>query len=46
VVAFIEQVQNMEKSKASAVEVVSCCATVKAKIQERQSDVPVHIKPS
>jgi len=44
VVAVIEQVQNIEKSKASVVEVVSCFATVKARIQERQSDV--HIKPS
>jgi len=44
VVAFIEQVQNIEKSKASFVEVVSCLATVKARIQERHSDV--HIKSS
>jgi len=44
VVAFVEQVQNFEKSKASVVEVVSCFATVKARIQEKQSDV--HIKPS
>ena len=44
VVAFIEQVQNIEKLKASVVEVVSCLATVKARIQERQSDI--HIKPS
>jgi len=44
VVAFIEQVQNIEKSKASVVEVVSYFATVKARIQERQSDV--HIKSS
>ena len=46
VVAFIEQVQNIEKWnwKASVVEVVSCFATVKARIQERQLDV--HIKPS
>jgi len=44
VVAFIEQVQNIENSKPSVVEVVSCFATVKAMIQERQSDV--HIKPS
>jgi len=44
VVAFIEQVQNAEKSKASTDEVVSCFATLKARIQERQSDV--HIKPS
>jgi len=43
VVAFIEQ-ENIEKSKASVVEVVSCFATVKARIQERQSDV--HIEPS
>jgi len=33
VVAFIEQVQNIEKSIASAVENVSCFATVKARIQ-------------
>jgi len=38
VVAFIEQVPNIEKSKASVVEVISCFATVKARIQERQSD--------
>jgi len=44
VCAFIEQVQNIEKSRASVVEVVSCFTTVKARIQERQSDV--HIKPS
>jgi len=44
VVAFIEQVQNIENSKPSVVEVVSCFATVKAMIQERQSDV--HINPS
>jgi len=44
VVAFIEKVRNIEKSKASVVEVVSCFAIVKARIQERQSDV--HIKPS
>jgi len=44
VAAFIEQVQNTEKSKASVVEVASCFATVKTRIQERQSDV--HIKPS
>ena len=43
-VAFNEQIQNIEKSKASVVEVVSCFATVKARIQEKQSDV--HIKPS
>ena len=43
VVAFIDQVQNIEKSKASLVEVVSCFATVKARIQERQSDV--QLKP-
>jgi len=39
VVAYIEQVLKIEKSKASIVEVVSCFATVKARIQERQSDV-------
>jgi len=39
VVAFIEQAQSIEKSKASIVEVVSCFATVKARIQERESDV-------
>jgi len=33
VVAFIEQLQNTEKSKASVVKVVSCFATVKARIQ-------------
>ena len=44
VVPFIEQVQNIEKSKASVVEVVSCFATVKAMIHERKSDV--HIKSS
>ena len=38
-----EQVQNIEKSKASTVEVLSCVATVKARIQERQSDM--YIKP-
>jgi len=41
VVAFNEQVQNIEKSKASNVEVVSCFAIVKARIQERQSDVHI-----
>ena len=41
--AFIEQDQNTENSKASIAEVVSCFATVKARIQVRQSDV--HIKP-
>jgi len=44
VVAFIEQVQNNEKSKASIFVVVSCFATVKARIQKSQSDV--HIKSS
>ena len=33
VVAFNEQVQDIDKSKASLVEVVSCFATVKARIQ-------------
>jgi len=33
VVTFIEQVQNIEKTKASSVEVVSRFATVKARIQ-------------
>ena len=42
--AFIEQVQNIEKSKASVVKVVSCFATVKARMQEKQSEV--HFKPS
>jgi len=32
-VAFNEQVQNIEKSKASFVDVVTCFATVKARIQ-------------
>jgi len=41
VVAFNEQVQNIEKSKASVVEVASFFATVKARIQERQSDVKI-----
>jgi len=41
VVAFNEKVQNIEKSKPSIVEVVSCFATVKARIQERQSDVHI-----
>jgi len=44
VVAFNEQVQNIEKSKALTVEVVLCFDTVKARVQERQSDV--HFKPS
>jgi len=44
VVAFIEQVQNIEKSKASVVKVVSCFVTVKARMQEKQSEV--HFKPS
>jgi len=33
VVAFNEQVQNVEKSKASNVKVVSCFATLNARIQ-------------
>jgi len=33
VVAYIEQVENIKKSKASVVEVLSCFATVKARIQ-------------
>jgi len=40
-VAFIEQVKNIEKSKASVLEVLSCFATVKPRIQERQSDVHI-----
>ena len=44
VAVFIEQVQNIEKSKASFVDVVSCFATVKTRIQKRQPDV--HVKPS
>jgi len=36
VVAFNEQVQNIEKSKVSFVKVISCLATVKARIQQRQ----------
>jgi len=43
-VAVNEQVQNIKKSKASVVELVLCFATVKARIQQRQSDV--HSKPS
>ena len=31
--AFIEQVQNIEKSKASLLEVVSCFATAKERIK-------------
>jgi len=38
-VVFIEQVQIIEKSKASIVEIVSCFATVKARIQKRRPDV-------
>jgi len=34
VVAFVEQVQNMEKSKASIVDIVSSFVTVKARIQK------------
>jgi len=44
VAVFSEKVQNIEKTKASIVEVVPCRATAKATIQERGSDVP--IKPS
>jgi len=44
VVAFNEQNQHIEKSKASVVKVVSCFATVKARIQVRKSDT--HTKPS
>jgi len=33
VVAFNEKVQNIEKSKVSLVKVISCLATVKARIQ-------------
>jgi len=43
-VAFNQHVQNIGKSKATLAELVSCFATVKARIQEKQSDV--HIKPS
>ena len=38
-VAFTEKVQNTEKTKASIVEVVSCSATAKTTIQEKESDV-------
>jgi len=41
VVAFDEQVQNTEKSKASIVEVVSCFAIGKARIQVRRSDIHI-----
>jgi len=34
-----EQVQNIEKSKASIVVVVSCFATAQARIQVRQSEI-------
>ena len=37
VFAFVKHVQNIEKSKALVVEVVLCFATVKARIQERQT---------
>jgi len=40
---FNDQVHNIEKSKASIVEVVSCFATVKARIQKRQSDAHMMI---
>ena len=46
VVAFIEQVQNIEKSRASVVEVVSSFVTVKARIKYKQSDLHLHIKQS
>jgi len=46
VVVFIEQVQNIEKSKASVVEVVSCFVAVKARIQEGLRQSNMHIKPS
>ena len=44
VFAFNEQVQSIEKSKASFVEGASCFATVKARIKQKQSDM--QIKPS
>jgi len=44
VAVFNEQVQNIEKTKESIVEVVSCRATAKATIQQRERDV--RIKPS
>ena len=40
-VAFNEQVQYIEKSKASIVEVASCFTPVKAEIQKRQSDAHI-----
>jgi len=43
-VAFIEQVQNIEKSKASVVEVVSCFATVKAFKRGNQMYITSHVK--
>jgi len=46
VVAFNAQVHNIEMSIASIVEVVSCFSSVKARIQERLSDVGLHIKPT
>jgi len=39
VAVFNEQFQNIEKTKASIVEVVSCSATAKTTIQEKESDV-------
>jgi len=39
VAVFNEQVRNIEKSKVSIVEVVSCHVTANPTIQDRESDV-------
>jgi len=45
VVAFIEQIQNTEKSKASVVEVVLCFATVKARLKrDNQMNISSQVK--
>jgi len=43
VAVFNEQVQNIEKTKPSIVEIVSCHTTGKATIQERESDVRIKL---
>ena len=42
--AFIEQIQYIDKSNASVVEVVSFFATEKARMQEKQSDISSQVK--
>jgi len=46
VAVFNEQFQNIEKTKAQIVEVVSCRATAKTTIQERESDVRMKLSDS